>query len=65
MESSTDCVEKQVCLEQDESTIRSLYERLQRVPDHRKRRGKRYEAAVVRILLVLAKVASVPMASQA
>ncbi len=47
MESSTDCAKEQICLEQDESTIRSLYARLQRVPDHRKRRGKRYEAAVV------------------
>lgn len=57
MESSTDCAKEQVCLEQDESTIRSLYERLQRVPDQRKARGKRYEAAVVLTLLVLAKLA--------
>ena len=55
MESSIDCAKEQVCLEQDESTIRSLYERLQRVPDQRKRRGKRYETAVVLTLLVLAK----------
>jgi predicted transposase YbfD/YdcC len=57
MESSTDCAKEQVCLEQNEPAIRSLYERLQRVPDRRKQRGKRYEAAVVLTLLVLAKLA--------
>ncbi len=40
-----------------EVTERSLYEHLQQVTDHRKLRGRRYEAAVVLTLLVLAKMA--------
>jgi hypothetical protein len=55
MDSSTECAKERVCLEGRE--VCSLYERLQRVPDRRKRRGKRYEAAVVLTLLVLAKLA--------
>jgi len=57
MESSTDGSKEQVCREPDDGKIRTLYERLQRVPDQRKQRGKRYEAAVVLTLLVLAKLA--------
>jgi predicted transposase YbfD/YdcC len=57
MESSTESSKEQVWREPEEAKIRSLYERLQRVPDRRKQRGKRYEAAVVLTLLVLAKLA--------
>ena len=57
MESNTDCSKEQVCAEKDRQKICSLYERLQKVPDRRKERGKRYEAAVVLTLLVLAKLA--------
>lgn len=57
MESSTECAKEQVCLEADRERVCSLYERLQRVPDRRKRRGRRYEAPVVLTLLVLAKLA--------
>lgn len=56
MESSTEGVKEQSCMGEDRQTIWSLYERLQRVPDRRKQRGKRYEAAVVLTLLVLAKL---------
>ena len=35
----------------------SLYEALQRLPDHRRRQGKRYELALILCLLILAKLA--------
>ena len=57
MESNIDGAKEQVCLEKDRQKVCSLYERLQRVPDRRKPRGKRYEAAIVLTLLVLAKLA--------
>ena len=57
MEFNIDGAKEQVCLEKDRQKVCSLYERLQRVPDRRKPRGKRYEAAIVLTLLVLAKLA--------
>jgi predicted transposase YbfD/YdcC len=41
----------------EESQIRSLYELLREVPDQRHKRGRRYEAATVLVLLILAKMA--------
>ncbi|MBI1293678.1 hypothetical protein GC175_01820 [bacterium] len=38
------------------SCVQSLYEILRQVPDHRDDRGKRYEAALVLVLLLLAKL---------
>jgi predicted transposase YbfD/YdcC len=38
------------------SCVQSLYEILRQVPDHRDNRGKRYEAALVLVLLLLAKL---------
>lgn len=40
-----------------ESEIRSIYEQLQAVPDYRCKRGRRYEAAVVIVIVLLAKLA--------
>lgn len=57
MESNTDRTKGPVCPEKDVQEIGSLYERLKKVTDRRKQRGKRYEAAVVLTLLVLAKLA--------
>jgi hypothetical protein len=37
--------------------IRSLYEQLQGVPDYRGKRGRRYEAATVLVIVLLAKLA--------
>lgn len=41
----------------DEGQIHSLYEKLQAVPDHRCKRGRRYEAATVMVIVLLAKMA--------
>ncbi len=41
----------------DQARIRSLYEQLQAVPDYRGKRGRRYEAATVMVIVLLAKLA--------
>ncbi len=57
MECITILAEMQVPAEAETVTVESLYEALKRVKDKRSRRGKRYSAAVVLTLLVLAKLA--------
>lgn len=57
MECTTILAELQVPSEAEGVTAESLYEALKRVKDKRSRRGKRYPAAVVLTLLVLAKLA--------
>lgn len=57
MEYSTFVAEVHVPTEMKGVEAESLYEALKRVKDRRKRRGKRYTAAVVLTLLVLAKLA--------
>jgi len=57
MECTTILAEMQVPAEAKPVVVESLYEALKRVKDKRSRRGKRYPAAVVLTLLVLAKVA--------
>jgi predicted transposase YbfD/YdcC len=57
MECTTILAEMQVPVEAKAVTVESLYEALKRVKDRRSRRGKRYPAAVVLTLLVLAKLA--------
>ncbi len=53
MESST---ESAVTHEVDRRRIQSLVEALRRVPDHRHKRGRRYEAATVLTILLVAKL---------
>ena len=43
--------------ESDEAAIQSLYELFRHVPDQRHKRGRRYEAATVLVILLLAKLA--------
>lgn len=57
MECSTVLAEMQMPGEGETVVVESLYEALKRVKDKRSRRGKRYPAAVVLTLLVLAKLA--------
>lgn len=57
MECTTSLTEVQVPGEFKEVAVESLYEALKRVKDKRSQRGKRYPAAVVLTLLVLAKLA--------
>lgn len=57
MECSTILAEMQVPSEAEGVRAESLYEALKGVKDKRSRRGKRYPAAVVLTLLVLAKLA--------
>lgn len=57
MECITILAEMQVPAEAETVVVESLYEALKRVKDQRSRRGKRYSAAVVLTLLVLAKLA--------
>lgn len=57
MECITILAEMQVPAKAEAVTVESLYEALKRVKDRRSRRGKRYPAAVVLTLLVLAKLA--------
>lgn len=52
------------CITEGEATpkavevqVRSLYEQLQAVPDYRGKRGRRYEAATVLVIVLLAKLA--------
>lgn len=54
MESNTKTPEMHEISEQE---VQSLYEMLRRVPDYRGKRGRRYEAATVVIILLLAKLA--------
>jgi predicted transposase YbfD/YdcC len=54
MESNT---ESQEVHEISEQHVQSLYELLRQVPDYRAKRGRRYEAATVVIILLLAKLA--------
>lgn len=56
MECSSVLAEMQVPSERKTVVIESLHEALKRVKDKRSRRGKRYSAAVVLTLLVLAKL---------
>lgn len=56
MECNTILAEMQVPAEVETVAAESLYEALKRVKDKRSRRGKRYPAAVVLTLLVLAKL---------
>lgn len=57
MECTTILAEVQVPAEAAGVSVESLYEAMKRVKDRRCRRGKRYSAAVVLTLLVLAKMA--------
>lgn len=57
MECNTILAEMQVSAEAGTVVVESLYEAMKRVKDQRSRRGKRYSAAVVLTLLVLAKLA--------
>jgi predicted transposase YbfD/YdcC len=43
--------------EPNEQEVRSLYQLLRQVPDYRAKRGQRYEAATVLVILLLAKLA--------
>jgi predicted transposase YbfD/YdcC len=53
MESITELA---VSHDSDRSTVQSLLEALRQVPDHRYKRGRRYEAATVLAILLLAKM---------
>ena len=57
MKSTTYLAEIQLPGEGQEIEVRSLFEVLQRVKDGRKKRGRRYEAAAVLTIIVLAKMA--------
>lgn len=54
MESNTEIADVH---EISERHVQSLYELLRQVPDHRAKRGRRYEAATVLVILLLAKLA--------
>src|SRR5687768_278814 len=56
MECSTDLEQIVIPAGAQEADVQSLYEVLSQVTDRRKRHGKRYEAALVLTLLLLAKV---------
>lgn len=50
-------IEVQATHKTEQERIRSLYEQLQAVPDYRCKRGRRYEAATVMVIVLLAKLA--------
>lgn len=54
MESTTGSTDVHVMAAQQ---VRSLYDLLRQVPDYRQKRGRRYEAATVLVILLLAKLA--------
>jgi predicted transposase YbfD/YdcC len=54
MDCSTEAVEGH---EVDDAQVQSLYAMLRQVPDYRAQRGRRYEAATVVVILLLAKLA--------
>lgn len=57
MKSSIDVEAVQIAVDAEQVDPRSLYATLQQVTDHRDKRGRRYEAAVVLTMLLLAKLA--------